>query len=354
MADFSFVVPVYKIPRDMLRECVDSLTNQTYREVEIVLVDDGSPDDCGKICDELAGLDSRIKVVHQANGGLSAARNAGLLRCAAPWVTFVDADDWVELDFAESFFRRISAQEKKADFYIYNGFKSYASREIVGAPYYADGARFESYEERERLQSECFMGPTRSMEIPSFIGSAWAKVFNRAFLSGNGLTFPDVPFGENSIFFLYAVEKANAVEYAAEPVYHYRDVEDGMVNSYRPNADAEQKLFLEKIFEFAEVSGKSAEFKDRLYLRVFMSAQRCLIQKFYHEEYTGKGLSRFRDCENFLRQKPFADLFRHIRFLDLNRNSKIVYLLLRWKLYGLHMALRQIYRILLGRQSFKR
>lgn len=102
MATISVIVPVYKV-EPYLRRCVDSILAQTYTDFELILVDDGSPDNCGKICDEYAAKDNRIKVIHQANGGLSAARNAGidwsLTHTSDEALTFIDSDDWVEPNY---------------------------------------------------------------------------------------------------------------------------------------------------------------------------------------------------------------------------------------------------------------
>lgn len=91
----SIIVPVYKV-ENYLNRCVDSIVNQTYKNLEIILVDDGSPDNCGKLCDELAETDARIRVVHKQNGGLASARNAGLEIATGDYVGFIDSDDWIE------------------------------------------------------------------------------------------------------------------------------------------------------------------------------------------------------------------------------------------------------------------
>lgn len=91
----SVIVPVYKV-QPYLRKCVNSILNQTYPNLEIILVDDGSPDNCGAICDEYAEKDARIKVIHKENGGLSSARNAGLDIASGEYITFVDSDDWID------------------------------------------------------------------------------------------------------------------------------------------------------------------------------------------------------------------------------------------------------------------
>lgn len=104
MAKICVIVPVYKVEA-FLGRCVDSILAQTYRDFQLVLVDDGSPDNCGAICDAYAQQDGRIHVIHQENGGLSAARNAGIDYCLAnsdsSWIAFVDSDDWVHPKFLE-------------------------------------------------------------------------------------------------------------------------------------------------------------------------------------------------------------------------------------------------------------
>lgn len=90
----SVIVPVYKV-EPYLRRCVDSIRNQTYKNLQIVLVDDGSPDGCGAICDEYTKVDDRIIAVHQENEGLSGARNNGLLFAKGKYIAFVDSDDWL-------------------------------------------------------------------------------------------------------------------------------------------------------------------------------------------------------------------------------------------------------------------
>lgn len=96
----SVIVPVYKVEK-YLDECVESIVNQTYRNLEIILVDDGSPDNCPQMCDDWAKKDERIRVIHKENGGLSSARNAGLDVCKGEYIAFVDSDDWISKDFFE-------------------------------------------------------------------------------------------------------------------------------------------------------------------------------------------------------------------------------------------------------------
>ncbi|WP_314159939.1 glycosyltransferase family 2 protein [uncultured Gemella sp.] len=96
----SIIIPIYNVEK-YLRRCIDSIVNQTYKNTEIILVNDGSPDNCREICDEYEEIDSRIKVIHKANGGLSSARNAGLDIASGEYIMFVDSDDWISEDTLE-------------------------------------------------------------------------------------------------------------------------------------------------------------------------------------------------------------------------------------------------------------
>ncbi len=113
----SIIVPVYKVEKYLYR-CIDSIINQTYKNLEIILVDDGSPDKCGMICDEFALKDERIKVIHQENGGLSAARNAGLDIAQGTFITFVDSDDTIAQDSIATLY--CAAAENDADITMMN------------------------------------------------------------------------------------------------------------------------------------------------------------------------------------------------------------------------------------------
>ena len=103
----SVIVPVYKV-EPYLRRCIDSIISQTYHNLEIILVDDGSPDNCGAICDEYAEKDTRVRVIHKSNGGLSDARNAGLDIMTGDYVAFVDSDDWIDKQHLSSMYALVN------------------------------------------------------------------------------------------------------------------------------------------------------------------------------------------------------------------------------------------------------
>ena len=130
MPKISVIVPVYKV-EPYLRRCVDSILAQTFIDFDLILVDDGSPDNCGAICDEYALQDSRIHVIHQENGGLSAARNAGIdwafAHSDSQWLMFVDSDDWVHPKIIEKLYYAVQ------QYHVPLSFCKYESREDVGS-----------------------------------------------------------------------------------------------------------------------------------------------------------------------------------------------------------------------------
>lgn len=108
----SVVVPIYKV-EDFLEKCVESLINQTYKNIEIILVDDGSPDNCPKMCDEFSKKDKRIRVIHKKNGGLSDARNKGIDIAKGKYITFIDSDDYVSVDYIEYLYKVLTKYNAK-------------------------------------------------------------------------------------------------------------------------------------------------------------------------------------------------------------------------------------------------
>ncbi len=120
---FSIVIPIYKVEK-YLKECVDSVLNQTFKDIEIILVDDGSPDECPVICDDYEKKDSRIRVIHKKNGGLSSARNAGLKMASGEYTVFLDSDDfYIHNDFLEKAYAKLV--EKNVDILCFRRTKYY-------------------------------------------------------------------------------------------------------------------------------------------------------------------------------------------------------------------------------------
>ena len=184
MAKISIIVPVYNVEQ-WLERCVDSIVAQTYADWELLLVDDGSTDRSGAICDRYAASDSRIQAFHKPNGGVSSARNLGLDHAKGEWITFVDSDDWVKQDYLKNLYANTNGH----DLVI-----AYAN------VYYNDGhietENYPSYEVTEDNADWLF---TRS--AMSWHTSPWSKIYRYELIEKNNLRFDEkIHIGEDAVF----------------------------------------------------------------------------------------------------------------------------------------------------------
>jgi len=169
----SIIVPIYNVEK-YLAQCIESLINQTYRDIEIILVDDGSPDRCPGICDGYAKKDQRVKVIHQKNAGVSAARNTGLRMAAGAYIGFVDPDDWVRPDMYAGMIAAL--EQTQADMAIC-GYEYCQENGII------DGTRPYSCRSNETVSQKEVM--RRFSDIPPTVRLVvWNKVFRRSLLEG--------------------------------------------------------------------------------------------------------------------------------------------------------------------------
>lgn len=337
MAFVTVVIPVYKVPFDYLDQCVNSVINQTLKDIEIILVDDGAPNKWLQKCDYYSILDDRLKVLHKPNGGLSEARNFGLKNCNSEWITFLDDDDWFELDFLENFQKYIAEKKELADIYMYSGFRNYPRKQIERVPHYPKGTTFVTKEEKEELQTKCFTNyVAKGGNVKGItINSGCMKIFNVSFLKTNKLLFPNVPYAEDSLFYLISIEKASRVEYVGDSVYHYRNTEGSIVNQYRPNAIQEQQMYLNYIFNFIKEYNKSEDFLDKAYMRVFVSMLLLIKLKFFNEGNPDGYFKRRRECKLLFETEPYKDVFDKLKKYKLTKKATVKLYLLKFKLYGL-------------------
>ena len=229
MPKVSIVVPVYKVEKYLVR-CIKSLSNQTLRDIEIILVDDGSPDNCGRMCDEFSQLDSRIKVVHKKNGGLSSARNAGLEVATGETVGFVDSDDDVELTMYEELYETLI--NNQVDFVM----SDYLRIENDDVSYIKTTNLREGYFSKDDIKKDIYpqliMG--RNLDYGPLL-SVWHCLYKREFIIDNNLMFAnDVKWSEDNLFSSIVGYCANSFYYLKnKPLYHYYNNPGTITTSYR-------------------------------------------------------------------------------------------------------------------------
>ena len=203
----SVIVPVYKV-EPYLRRCVDSILAQTYTHLEIILVDDGSPDHCPAICDEYAEKDSRVRVIHKLNGGLSDARNVGLELVSGEWISFVDSDDWIEPTMYETLLHH--AVEHDAQISIGG-----VSDELLND----DGIVIFKMTAGKTVETAVREKSSAIQHFLTHPWSAWDKIYRRDVF--NGICYPVGEINEDEAIALYLLNRCDRVVYTNEVFYHY-------------------------------------------------------------------------------------------------------------------------------------
>ena len=215
MPKISVIVPVYKVEK-YLERCVNSILNQTCNDLELILVDDGSPDSCPELCDRFAQQDARIRVIHKENGGVSTARNAGLEAAQGAYIAFVDSDDWLEPDMYEKMMAVAEAQD--CDVVMCDCVKDFEDHSEIYSHAIRDG-----FYSREQLCREYYphLLMMENVEYPATISNVtllWRSTLN----SGEQRYQPGVRFSEDLLFGAKLMRKAKSFFYMkGEALYHY-------------------------------------------------------------------------------------------------------------------------------------
>ncbi len=232
----SVVVPIYNV-ETYLKECIESIINQTYKNLEIILVDDGSTDNCGNICEEYALKDSRIKVIHKENGGLSSARNAGIDIATGEYITFIDSDDYVSLDMIE---------------WMYNSLKKY-NAELISC-ILTKNADLLGKGNREKID---VCSPKKALEYilkeKNIVTSACAKLYRTDLFEG--VRYPNGFIHEDFATTYKIFHKCTRIAYSEIPMYYYR---------YNPTSITKSK-FSKNQLEYFKGAGELQEFIKEYY-----------------------------------------------------------------------------------------
>lgn len=241
---FSIIIPVYNVEK-YINKCVDSVLSQTFTDFELILVDDGSPDNCPAICDEYAKKDPRVKVIHKENGGLINARKSGLKIASGEYIGFVDGDDWIEPDTYKNFadmIKKHSPDMVLSDFYYDNGAELSNSNQLFEQEFYDKTAL------KEKLYPKMlFSGQYYKFGVNP---CCWSKVYKKELIEKNLFQVDGrIKMGEDAAFTYPCLLDAESVATIKKPGYHYMSNEQSMTNSYDKNLKSIIFLPYERIKE---------------------------------------------------------------------------------------------------------
>lgn len=314
MAVVSVVVPCYKV-ETYLPELADSLLSQTLRDLQIILVDDGSPDRTGAICDAYAAKDSRVTVIHKPNGGVSAARNDGLSAATAPWVIFCDSDDTLPPDALERLVSR--GEETGADVVFGDVELVYPNRTEQAVFYKDEFATDDRAIINKLIQANfykyyCYNPPAGG---PAFgYGGPWNKLVRRALLQEHHIQFDTTVGGifDDLIFTAYIFACATKVAYTHATVYRYRQLEGSITHSYKDNLlEINQSIFA-AWEEFLTCYDRDGSFRKPYYANILRRLKASLGTHFFHKNNRRSFFAQCRQLRKLVKSQPYRDALRNL------------------------------------------
>lgn len=304
----SIILPIYKTPEEFLIKCINSLCAQTHHNIEIILIDDGSPDGCPALCDKFALQDNRIKVIHQKNLGVGAARNTGLDTAQGLWVSFVDPDDWAEPDMIEKALGSVNQSiDNSPDIIIWDYIKEFgAISEHVN--FFGNKPLF--FVSKDELNTLHLL----SLELTSGIGLVWAKLYRKDFLKNNKLySDTNLPRGQDVEYNFRIFEKPQSVLFIPEATYHYRYDDNTASTAFNPNYAKYLERFLSVLYDDIKKGNYKTVFYNKFDIRCIHAILSIFARFTFHQ----KNLSSF-----IQKKKSFFELCSHPIFANAITNAR--------------------------------
>jgi glycosyltransferase involved in cell wall biosynthesis len=257
----SIIIPIYNIEK-YVEQCIDSVIAQSLPDLEIILVDDGSSDRCPAICDRYSSKDKRIKVIHKTNGGLMSAWMAGVKECSAPYIVFVDGDDWIERDMCEIFY--LNAESQKADICCSGFFKDYNNSTLKCGALLTKA--FEPAEIRNCLVPDLLTYFLK--KNPDVVHARWAKIFRREVILDNlSLCNQNISLGEDfNIVFPAFLSAKKILVLGNSYLYHYRTRSGSIMKASFSDAKLDLiRILNEEILKLSEASNYEDIYSVKLF-----------------------------------------------------------------------------------------
>lgn len=249
----SVIVPVYNTEK-YLRRCIDSILAQTFIDFELLLIDDGSKDSSGAICDEYAAKDPRVRVFHKENGGVSSARNAGLANARGEWISFVDSDDWVDHNFLEL----VILETYKADVVFCDSIFEFSNKQIIHQHY--------NWNKSANVGLSEFISTTWTC--------LWGCIIKRSIISDNHIECPvNITYCEDFHFIVRVCFFANVISKISVPLYHYSQRDGSAVHSLSLSTQEEEIWVYSDIIDFFKSHEVYNDFKKAMAWRLLKASQ---------------------------------------------------------------------------------
>ena len=325
MKKVSVIVPVYNVEK-YLPKCLDSIVGQTYQNIEIICVDDGSPDSSAEILRAYAEKDERIKIVTKENGGLSSARNAGIKVAEGDYTVFVDSDDWIDIETIET---AVTAAEKDGvDMVMWGYMREYKGKSIEKKIFDSDRI-FNNEETRLYVHRRIVGLMNDELSSPATLdslGTAWGKLYNTKKIQDNELEFVDTKIigTEDLLFNTHYFGYVDNCKFINKPFNHYRkDNESSLTRKYKPNLFEQWSRLYVLMFDYIKSNPErcSEDFEKALNNRICMSM-------------VGLGLNEYCRKAKFMeRAVKFSEILWSPMYREAYKNFDLSNFPLHWKAF---------------------
>lgn len=327
------IVPVYKIKEEFLINCIESLINQGRSDYRIILVDDGSPDNCGAICDEYASKSSIISVIHQKNQGVSVARNNAIKVAKTKWITFVDADDWVECNYIDELYQQLNSGAYNADIVMFEYSREYKSLQSVESLGINTGFLTDEILLTVR-KSTFYKLLINGKANPYTTIAIWDKVYKTDFLKSQNIWFvPEARKGQDRLFNADALNSTHSIYYLGKVLYHYRCWEDSRTNRYDIKVPGLTTIELNSLLQIIKKHNMQEQSRNYLNCRICTRLYTCMRLYYFHENNTKPLKSKIEEVKKLVASEPYKSALQNVNMKLLSTQEKIFVMCLKMKLY---------------------
>ena len=271
----SIIVPVYNV-ENYIERCLNSLVNQTFKDIEIITINDGSTDKSLELLNKYAKEDIRISVIDLGDEGVSYCRNLGIEKANGKYIMFVDSDDWIDSSMVEVLYKK--AEENKLDLVMCSyirEFKDHSKEKIFNLPQ-------EIIYKEDKVKNELLrklVGPIKeelsNPEMLDALGTVWGKLYRADILKENKIKFVDlkeIGSAEDTLFNIFTFNYLSKVMFLNKPMYHYwRDNPKSVTSQYNPKLKEQRKVFFKYISDFIKENNFEQVFEEALNNRICTS-----------------------------------------------------------------------------------
>lgn len=332
----TFIVPVYKIKEAFLRRCIESLVSQKSQiSYDIILIDDGSPDNCGHICDEYAEKISKIKVIHQSNQGVSEARNSGMREVKTKWFTFVDADDWIDSDYIESIAQILDNPDFNAEIIMFDYSRQFVSHENPESLNRQEGMLATS--DIDKCRNAIFYKLMQNGKInPYTVIAIWNKIYNTEFINNNKITFlKEARKGQDRIFNAEVFCLVKNAYYLNKKLYYYRCWGESRTNRFDSNIVNLTKIEVNSLLDICKKYNLSSEVYRLLNCRICTRLYSCMRLYYFNSQNEKPQKEQVNEVRSLIKLEPFVSALKSIDMSLLSAQEKIFIFCIKHNLYGL-------------------